>query len=368
MKKHMVKIQILVILGLWVVLTAAAWLKPPTDFSYSERRYLDKFPTLSLESLDKGTFMKDFEDYTLDQFPLRDDFRTLKALAAFGLFAQKDNNDIYLVGGQAASLNYPYNPTSAEYAKGRFQYIMEKFFTDSTANFYFSIVPDKSYFLAEAGGYPVMDYSLLVNDYKEIFSFAQYIDIMDTLSADKYYATDSHWKQEHLLPTAEKLAVAMGIKDSIWTEYSVKQTSVPFYGVYYGQAALPLQPDRIQYLTNDLLEACTVYNWEKKETTGIYNLSKLDSRDPYEVFLSGATPLLFIDNPNAQNDKELVVFRDSYGSSLIPLLTGAYSRITVVDTRYIHPDMLADEVDFSSADDVLFLYSTTILNSSRSLR
>lgn len=368
MKKHMIKIQILVVLVLWVALTAAAWLKPPTEFSYSERRPLDQFPILSLETLDKGTFMKDFEEYTLDQFPLRDDFRTLKALAAFGLFAQKDNNKIYLSNGQAASLDPTFQPSSAAYASGRFQYIMEKYFADSDANFYFSIVPDKSYYLAEAGGYLAMDYDLLVSTYRDVFSFAQYIDIMDTLSADKYYATDSHWKQEHLLPTAEKLANAMGIADSIWKDYSVKETEVPFYGVYYGQAALPLKPDSIQYLTNDLLEACTVYNWEKKETTGIYNLSKLESRDPYEVFLSGASPLLIIDNPNAKSDKELIVFRDSYGSSMIPLLTGAYSRVTVIDTRYIHPDMLEGEVDFASADDVLFLYSTTVLNSSRSLR
>ena len=63
-----------------------------------------------------------------------------------------------------------------------------------------------------------------------------------------------------------------------------------------------------------------------------------------------------------------MVFRDSYGSSLIPLLVGAYSKVTVLDTRYIHPNRIADYCDLSAADDVLFMYSTSVLNSSMTLR
>ena len=42
--------------------------------------------------------------------------------------------------------------------------------------------------------------------------------------------------------------------------------------------------------------------------------------------------LLFIDivNPTSNSNKELIVFRDSYGSSLVPLLIDGYRKITVV--------------------------------------
>lgn len=368
MKKHWIKIEIFLVCVVWLGLTAFSWFSPSLEFSLSERRQLEQFPELSIESIDKGTFMKDFESYTLDQFPWRDSFRTIKALAAFGLFAQKDNNDIYITNGQAGALIYPFNSASVTYAQNRIQYMMEKYFAETDANFYFSIVPDKSYYLAAENGYPAMDYKALEDAYKSVFSFASYISIFDTLSGEDYYATDSHWKQECISDTVNALANGMGISDKIWKEYTHVKADTPFYGVYYGQAALPLKPDTITYLTNELLEACTVYNYETKETTGIYNLSKLDSRDPYEMFLSGATPLLTIENPNAAEEKELVIFRDSYGSSITPLLVGAYSRVTVVDTRYIHPDLISQYVDLSTADDVLFLYSTTLLNSSRVLR
>ena len=60
------------------------------------------------------------------------------------------------------------------------------------------------------------------------------------------------------------------------------------------------------------------------------------------------------------------MFRDSFGSSLAPLLTSGYRRITLVDTRYLSPAFLGRFIDFDGAD-ILFLYSTSVLNNSESL-
>ena len=368
MKKHFAKIEIFLVCIVWIGLTAFSWFSPALEFSLSERRKLKQFPELSLEAIENGSFMKDFESFTLDQFPLRDTFRTIKALAAFGLFNQKDNNDVYIAQGQASKLEPVLNEGSLRYAKDRLTYLMDKYFAGTDANLYFSIVPDKGYYLAEKNGYLSMDYDKMVGYFKEQLVNTQYVDLFPYLSADNYYATDSHWKQEDLLKVAEALATAMGVQDSIYKDYELVETGKDFYGVYYGQAALPLAPDTIKYLTNKYLEECIVYNIEKNEVGGIYNESKLDSWDPYEFFLSGAVHTLVIENPNAAAERELVVFRDSYGSSLIPLLVGAYSKVTVLDTRYIHPNRIADYCDLSAADDVLFMYSTSVLNSSMTLR
>lgn len=368
MKNIWIKIEVLLVCVLWLGLTVLAWFSPAKDISTSERRPLDQMPEVTVDSILKGKFMTDFESYTLDQFPLRDRFRTLKALAAYNLFAQKDNNDIYVTQGQAASLDFPLNQASVDRAADKISTLYEKFVKDTDAKVYFSIVPDKGYFLAEKGGYPAMDYAKLEKHFTDAFSFAEYIRIFDTLEGSDYYATDSHWKQEELGDTVKVLADAMGIADLIYTDYETVTVDTPFYGVYYGQAALPLAPDTIRYLTNDKLEACSVYNLEKNATGKIYDLEKLDGKDPYEMFLSGASALLTVTNPNANSDRELIVFRDSYGSSLTPLLTGAYAKVTIVDTRYVQPDFLGNFVDFANADDVLFIYSTTLLNNSATLK
>ena len=149
--------------------------------------------------------------------------------------------------------------------------------------------------------------------------------------------------------------------------YSQEKLDVPFYGVYFGQAALPMKPEDLYIMRSALLDGCTVTDPITGTTSQVYNLEKIASPDLYDVFLSGAQPLLTIENPNGSADRELVIFRDSYGSSLTPLLLQDYSRVTMVDIRYMHPDQVESYVNFED-QDVLFAYSTLILNNGRSLK
>ena len=151
------------------------------------------------------------------------------------------------------------------------------------------------------------------------------------------------------------------------TQYRPAASPAPFYGVYYGQAALPMKPDTLYTLESDLLDQCQVYNYETNAYGGIYDREKLTGSDPYEVFLSGSVSLLRIENPNAQTDRELILFRDSFGSSIAPLLIQGYRSITLVDIRYVSSAMLDRFIDFNG-QDVLFLYSTLVLNNSETLK
>ena len=136
----------------------------------------------------------------------------------------------------------------------------------------------------------------------------------------------------------------------------------PFYGTYYGQAALPISADTLTYLTGEALEGVTVFDHSSQKTVGIYDENDFSNVDPYDVFLGGALPLLTISNPNQQNGKQLVLFRDSFGSSIAPLLVSEYSEVVVVDIRYISPKFIGNMVEFQNDCDVLFLYSTSVLN------
>ena len=84
---------------------------------------------------------------------------------------------------------------------------------------------------------------------------------------------------------------------------------------------------------------------------------------------ASALPLLRIDNPNATTDKELIIFRDSFGSSIAPLLAEGYSSVYLVDIRYGNFDMMKEFYGLEITDqDILFLYSSIILNSSFSFK
>ena len=362
---NMNTIVTVVVLGIvFVSLTMASWLLPPQEFSDNERRKLTQRPKFSLDTMSDGSFMTEFEKYTLDQFPLRDQFRTLKAYTTYDVFGQLDNHDIYIQDGYAAKLEYPLQMDSLEHAADRFAYIYEKYLADKEMNIYLSIVPDKSYFLAEKHGYLSTDYEKLFHMMRNHMNYADYIDITGTLDITDYYKTDTHWRQEKLPETAAVLAEGMGTSISgAYTEYAL---DVPFYGVYYGQSALPLPPETLYYLSNDALDDCIVTNHEDQTVGGIYNIEKKSGKDPYEIFLSGPCSLITIENPNYKSDRELIIFRDSFGSSIAPLLAEGYAKITLVDIRYLRADLLDRFIEFKN-QDVLFLYSTSVLNHSETL-
>ena len=352
----------IIIVALWLALAVFAWVRPADALSESERRPLEQFPELSVKNVFDGSFMEKFEDYTLDQFPLRDAFRGFKANIQLKLFGQKDNNKIYVADGYAAKLEYPYNAASIARAVSRFQYVYDTYLTD--CNVFLTVVPDKGYYLAEENGYPAMDYEAMFRDLQTGMPWAKLIDLTDTLVVDSYYRTDTHWRQEAILPAAEKIAAALGVTTG---DYEAVRQDVPFYGVYCGQSALNLQPDEIWLMEADWMEDCRVYDYESGTWGSIYDLEKLEGQDPYEVYLSGSRSLLTIENPNAASDRELIIFRDSFGSSVAPLLAKDYAKVTLVDIRYVSPMMLGNFIEITD-QDVLFLYSTLVLNNSETIK
>ena len=352
----------IIVAALWLALAVFAWVRPADAISESERRPLNQFPELNVQTIFNGSFMEKFEDYTLDQFPLRDAFRTLKANIQLKLFGQKDNNNIYVADGYAAQLEYPYDAASIDRAVSRFRYVYDNYLTD--CNVFLTVVPDKGYYLAEENGYPAMDYEAMFADLQTGMPWAEFIDLTDTLTLDSYYRTDTHWRQEAILPAAEKIAEALGVTVGEFTE---KNLETPFYGVYCGQSALNLKPDEIRVMEADWMADCKVFDAESNSWGEIYDLPKLEGQDPYEVYLSGSRSLLTIENPNAATDRELIIFRDSFGSSVAPLLVKDYARVTLVDIRYMSPTMLGNFIEFGG-QDVLFLYSTLVLNNSETIK
>lgn len=364
MKNRRTNRMIVILVGTaWVLLALSSWLSPTQEISASERRTLAGFPEFTLKSLVTAGFMEGFEQYAKDQFPCRFLYRTIKAYVRFYPLGQKDNNGIYIQDGYAVKMEYPLNEASIQKAAEKFRYLYETYMDGKDVKTYLTIVPDKGYFLSQANGYPSMDYQKLFDMMKADTDFAQYIDLTDILEIEDYYKTDIHWKQERIIKAADKIRNALGEEKVNAGQYKEIESDKPFYGVYYGHSALPMRPDKLKYLTSGPIDACTVYNWETGKTTAVYDTQKLTGNDPYDVYLSGAAALLEITNPNVKNGKELVIFRDSFGSSLAPLLLDGYSKVTMVDIRYIASNLIGDYMTFDD-QDVLFVYSTSVLNSS----
>ena len=80
------------------------------DLSTSERRKLTSFPEIS--ELTSGEYIQDVDSYLLDHFPLRDQFRSIKAKFNYHILQKYDNNGIYLKDNYIFKSEYPTNKES----------------------------------------------------------------------------------------------------------------------------------------------------------------------------------------------------------------------------------------------------------------
>ena len=335
-------------------------IKEDTDISVAERRKLATMPELTTKSLFDGTYFKKFDSYVTDQFVERDAFRKIKI--DIELSTKGEYNNLYLYDDYIIEEIFPLNSNSINNLTNKINYIKDTYLNDNS-NIYYTIIPDKNYFVNN--GNLKLDYNKLQDMMKSNLTNLNYINIFDKLTLDNYYKTDTHWKEEDLFNVANTIANQMNF--DITNNNNVVNTITTFKGSYAGRLSVTKDIDTIKTISNPSIDNSSVYNYETKKYTDIYDYTKINSLDKYDIYLSGAVPIIDIINNNSSSDKELIVFRDSYGSSLIPLLIEGYKKITVIDIRYISSKILNKYIDFND-QDVLFMYSILTINNSFSIR
>lgn len=274
--------------------------------------------------------------------------------------------EVYVYQGYAVSTEAGYDQKSLDYAARKLRQLHDSYLTGNDGHIWLSVIPDKGSFTAPPEGYTPASAQETAAALLSQLDFAQYADIAPLLTLADYYRTDPHWRQECLVPIAQTLAQAMDVP--LAGDLQENTVDAPFYGAYAEKAEEPLAADTLRYLTGEVLDACTVYDYETERQETLYDLSAVETDTPYDLYLQGSRSLLRIDSPLAATDKTLVVFRDSFGSSLIPLLTESYRTIYAVDIRYLSSQLLGRFLTLDGSEDVLFLYSTMVLHNSRTMK
>lgn len=273
-----------------------------------------------------------------------------------------DENKLLYTDGYYMDYIGEIRPQSVTNFANKVESLTAQYLKNSTG-VYYSVIPSKMYFVNDRVQKP-FDYSQMESILSENIKSAKYINLFDTLTLEDYYQTDPHWRQEKLQKVVDRLGENLGF--SIDLSKNQANTVDGFIG-QHGYKKENFPSEQLVYLTNGAINNAVVDNMEDKDFKQVYNTDKLSSTSPYDMFLSGPTPLLTVTNDSAATDKELVLFRDSSASSLTPLLIENYKKITLVDIRYMMSAMLGDYVIFDGKD-VLFLYGEQIVNNSEMLK
>ncbi len=258
------------------------------------------------------------------------------------------------------------NPDQLSYGARYYSTLIDTYLKD--CHVYCAVIPDKNYYVRGEAGFPVLNYETLLDTFTGGLQGATVVDILDTLTPEDYYLTDNHWRQTELFDTVAALARAMGVEPYLTPrEDYAAHTLSPFYGVFARDAETRALSDELVYLTSAYTDSAAVsgplYDFDT-----VYVPEKFEGEDGYDIFLGGAQPVIFLENEDAKTDKELYIFRDSFGSSLVPLFLGAYRKITVIDMRYITGAYLPNVVSFTPGSDVLILNSVLTLNTAAIMR
>ena len=335
----------------------------PPDISQSERRPLAKLPVLTSESFVSAKYMADFETWAADSFALRESLRTVRAKTVFRVFRLSDKDGLY-IGDSGAGKIDKIREDSWRRSCQKICLLAERI---KSENIYVALIPDKSIY---AGKWmPGFDLDLANSILEEEMSGYHRIDLASVIKSEDFYQTDLHMSQTSLSGIMDALGAEMNFKPLTW---SYVESIGDFFGVYTGQLALPMPPDTMTYVRQMEPYVDVKYldpSDGQMKGGPLYDTEAFSGVDPYSFFLSGPQPLIVLelygapDNPfKSDNGRELILFRDSFGSSIAPLFIGAYQKITMIDLRYIDSRLLDEYVDVSADADVLFLYSSQILN------
>ncbi|MBQ9925901.1 MAG: hypothetical protein IJO51_07755 [Clostridia bacterium] len=232
-------------------------------------------------------------------------------------------------------------------------------YLSGAANVAVSIIPDKSNF-AQGKVSSALDHASMVSRAKGGLSGMTYIEIGNLLTLDDYLLTDGHWRQERIVPVANKIAGVFGFSVGGFTQKSAGGFGGD-YSKYSGTT------ETISWMESAHTAATVCDNFQNPGRTAVYDAGLIRTNSPYDLFSGGPTPLVTLKNSAVTTGKRLILFRDSFGSSLAPLLLSGYSEIVMVDLRYMASNLIPQYVDAAGAD-VLFLFSARVVNNSSMLR
>ncbi len=332
-----------------------------------ENKILTQFPKLSLDNISSKRFMKNFDNYTSDQFPFRPSCIKLKNTYSY-IIGQREFRNIYIGKDNRLMEKYEFNKKAIDenisniLSVSSYMYktknIKSKLMVIPTSiAFYKNDLPSFSISDNQKDSLDYIDKNISDNNY---LSFYTPYNVLDK-NKDKYiyFNTDHHWTQLGAYISYLDMFNYKYNDKTLFNNY--KKVSNDFYGTYYSKALLPMIKGDSIYSYNDFNNFKIEINFDETYNT-LYDNSKLKGKNKYQYFLHG-DPAFAVISGNKNKSNEIIVFKDSYAHSFIPFLTNNYSKIHVVDPRYYNID-LEDYLNKNpNINEALFINNIQSLNS-----
>ncbi len=334
------------------------------EYSETEKRYLAEPPEWSWSAVRSGSFQKQLEDWTADQFPARDFWVGIHSYAQL-LMGRNSLQDVYfckedyLISAPAAQ-----DLTVFQNNLERF----DAFAKDCGVPVSLMMVPSAGWLKEEllpAGHLTYPDerqYAMA----EEIVRHMTVIDPSEALrEADLrqavQYRTDHHLTAYGNYILSDCWLRHQGLQSVPKEHYSVEQSD-HFYGSSWSGSGYRLtKPDVLELWDSGAEVQVTITDPGKDViiSDSLFFREHLDELDQYPVYLDGNHCQTVIENPEG-TEGTLLILKDSYAHCFAAMVAERYEKIILMDLRYFRGDISQMIRDYA-VDQVLILYGTSTL-------
>lgn len=345
-------------MGVWFIFS------PKSDYSSAEKRYLQKFPEVSFESISSGEFGSEFESYFADHFPKRDLWVGMNAYYNLSIGNNGANGvyncgDDYLVNKPVSTENnIPKNVDAIIDFKNTIDTPVTVMFAPSTGYITEDVLPKI---------HDTYNDDVYFEDVSEKFaeSGISFVDLRQSFKDEYknggqlYYKTDHHWTTLGAYTAYAELCKQLGTAPASKDKFEV-ETYNDFYGTTYSTSGFWLTPpDEIEVWNNPEntdknIRVKITEGANTEEYSSMYFYDHLEEDDKYPVFIDGNHAVTEITNTNAAGGT-IVMIKDSFAHSLAPFLAENYSKIVLVDMRY-YKNSVSEIVAQENPEQVVVMY------------
>jgi hypothetical protein len=274
------------------------------------------------------------------------------------------SNNIVVVNNRGIMLYGGGKKNGQEYANSLNEY---KKALGEGVNVYSMVCPTSvSYYMPENYAHLTASEEDNINNINSFLTDVKPVDVFTALLYHKkeniYARTDHHWLPLGAYYAAEEFAKVAGVDFAELNEQNYDTLTLNGYvGTLYGytqNADLLNNPEDFIYYSPKAECKTTRYNTSFTNGTSgslLYDGSKMKKSNYYMVF-GGDEQITHIET-STKNGRNLVIFKDSYGNALAPVLTYSFENIYVCDIRYFNLNAISF-IQNVNATDVLFAMNT----------
>lgn len=361
------KIFFAIFMTVWVVIVIINFIWPKQVFSEEENRMLATIPRFSFESFVNGNYLNGVNDYINDHFAFRNFYLKLNSWWEIDVMGKKENNGVYIGKDGYLFEKFEYNDREKENGNTNVEIISDfaNKMKEQNVPTYFVLAPNSIYINSNKlpNNVEVPNQEEIINQIYGKAENTNNINVIESLKTENkkkqlYFKTDHHINSDGAYVIYREYCKAANIATKEIDNFNRVTISNDFLGTFDSKAQLlNQQSDELLVYENENNTNIKEAIYDKQTTNSIFNEEYLKGKDKYSYFLNGNNSRAII-KTNVNNDKKLLVIKDSYAHIMSQFLCQEYSEVHFLDPRYTNFDYV-EYAKENGITDVLFLYNVS---------